>query len=155
MWHGAQWTYILWGVLHGMWICLEVCTVYLYKKYLPALRTLQSTLVTVVLPWCITMCFLVTTFALFRAESVQKFMVMIHRAGTLQINQLQYFFSSGVMMFNVLVCICAILFMLTYEILSKKRSMNTAWKWICMAIIFLCICNVGYFEQKEFIYFAF
>ena len=35
LWHGANWTFVLWGVYHGLWLCAET----VYGKKLDALQT--------------------------------------------------------------------------------------------------------------------
>jgi len=37
LWHGASWTYVCWGLYHGLWLCLETVT-------LPRVEKLQSRL---------------------------------------------------------------------------------------------------------------
>jgi alginate O-acetyltransferase complex protein AlgI len=59
LWHGAGWTFVLWGMLHGS--ALGVAT--LWRKYLPAPPALVG--------WLFTFIFVVLTFVLFRAGSLQ------------------------------------------------------------------------------------
>lgn len=37
LWHGASWTFVLWGVYHGLWLCAETF-------YLPRVEALQNRL---------------------------------------------------------------------------------------------------------------
>ena len=58
LWHGAGWTFILWGCLHGF--ALGIAT--LWAKYLPPPPA--------VVGWVLTFMFVVATFVLFRAGSL-------------------------------------------------------------------------------------
>jgi D-alanyl-lipoteichoic acid acyltransferase DltB (MBOAT superfamily) len=59
LWHGAGWTFVAWGVVHGVALVTDL----LWRRYLPALPAL--------LGWLLTFVFVVLTFVLFRAESWQ------------------------------------------------------------------------------------
>ncbi len=58
LWHGASWTFVLWGFLHG-W-ALVICA--LWRRYGPRLPSL--------LGWALTVVFVLLTGVLFRAGSV-------------------------------------------------------------------------------------
>lgn len=56
-WHGASWTYVLWGVMHGAFLLFT-------KKFKKGFERIPSAL-----SWLFTMLFVNTTWILFRAES--------------------------------------------------------------------------------------
>ena len=51
LWHGANWTFIAWGCYHGLWLVIE--RAYLLKRLerLPAVVTIPSTFIVVLLGW--------------------------------------------------------------------------------------------------------
>jgi D-alanyl-lipoteichoic acid acyltransferase DltB (MBOAT superfamily) len=59
LWHGASWTFVLWGTLHG--IALVVCA--LWRRYGPRMPWL--------LGWALTVIFVLLTGVIFRAGSLQ------------------------------------------------------------------------------------
>jgi hypothetical protein len=59
LWHGASWTFVLWGVLHGL--ALVGCT--LWRRYGPDLPSW--------LGWALTVLFVLATGVIFRAGSVE------------------------------------------------------------------------------------
>ncbi|RTM08599.1 MAG: MBOAT family protein [Bradyrhizobiaceae bacterium] len=59
LWHGASWTFVLWGVLHG--IALVACA--LWRRYGPAFPSW--------LGWTLTVLFVLATGVVFRAGSVE------------------------------------------------------------------------------------
>jgi D-alanyl-lipoteichoic acid acyltransferase DltB (MBOAT superfamily) len=59
LWHGASWTFVLWGVLHGC--ALVVCS--LWRRYCPKLPLL--------LGWALTVIFVLLTGVIFRAGTLQ------------------------------------------------------------------------------------
>ena len=59
IWHGANWTFVLWGLVHGMGMVITKALDDTYRK-------ISSTL-----QWIITFAFTNLTWVLFRAESIQ------------------------------------------------------------------------------------
>lgn len=55
LWHGAAWTFVAWGLIHGLFLLLEV--------YVPALRKLPRPI-----GWLYCMVVVTTAFVLFRAD---------------------------------------------------------------------------------------
>lgn len=64
IWHGANYTFILWGVLHGMAQCVNRFFKKQYEMWNPVFQ------------WGITFIFLNFTWLLFRAESLHQWKVM-------------------------------------------------------------------------------
>lgn len=58
LWHGASWTYVVWGLIHGLFLLLE--------EYVP-IRKLPKAL-----GWLYTMLVVTFSFVLFRAESFEQ-----------------------------------------------------------------------------------
>jgi len=59
LWHGASWSFVLWGTLHG--VALVLCS--LWRRYCPKLPLL--------LGWGATVMFVLLTGVIFRAETLQ------------------------------------------------------------------------------------
>lgn len=55
LWHGAAWTFVVWGLVHGLFLLLEV--------YVPAMRKLPRPV-----GWLYCMAVVTTAFVLFRAD---------------------------------------------------------------------------------------
>jgi len=60
LWHGASWTFVLWGMLHGA--ALVVCAV--WRRYGPRLPSIVG--------WALTVIFVLATGVIFRAGSLQS-----------------------------------------------------------------------------------
>ncbi len=58
LWHGAGWTFVLWGTLHGC--ALVICS--LWRRYCPKLPTLVG--------WALTVSFVLLTGVIFRAGTL-------------------------------------------------------------------------------------
>lgn len=73
LWHGAAWTFVLWGVAHGLWLGLER----LFQKAVP----LGSGFVTACLGWLVTWHFVVSAWVLFRSESLDHALAFLDALG--------------------------------------------------------------------------
>lgn len=60
IWHGANWTFVLWGVLHGVAQCLNRMFKKIWDKVFVGIR------------WLLTFVFVNCTWVIFRADSVSK-----------------------------------------------------------------------------------
>jgi alginate O-acetyltransferase complex protein AlgI len=58
LWHGANWTFVLWGTVHG--VALVICA--LWRRYCPRLPAL--------LGWALTVIFVLLTGVIFRASNL-------------------------------------------------------------------------------------
>lgn len=67
LWHGANWTFILWGALHGV---AEVLQRIFHKMWDKIAKPIQ---------WGINFLFLMLTWTIFRAESIEQAWQMISR----------------------------------------------------------------------------
>jgi D-alanyl-lipoteichoic acid acyltransferase DltB (MBOAT superfamily) len=75
LWHGAGWTFVFWGFLHGLWLCIN----HLWKHLRPApvrshpyVRRLQ-----LAGAWLVTFLAVVISWVFFRAETMASAMVVV------------------------------------------------------------------------------
>ena len=151
IWHGANWTFIFWGLLHGMFISLHL----LYRKYLPEikiwspLRTILSigtTFMVVSLCW-----------VFFRAESIKTGFIILRKIFT---ERGELFNGDG--MPNQLLGIFCIMILMAVEIKHElklgpplMRNDNTVVCSLSMALLIVFILLTASFHGGQFIYFQF
>ncbi len=87
IWHGANWTYWLWGIIHGIAQC--ICRLWggLREKYLP---NKNSGAAKVIARVC-NLVFICITWTIFRADSINQFLLICKRVITLQ-QGIDYFY---------------------------------------------------------------
>lgn len=77
-WHGASWTFLLWGALHGAALCIEVfLRPRREQRYALAGKRTQQLLS--IWWWLITMAVVMAGWMLFRANSMQEYLMLISR----------------------------------------------------------------------------
>ena len=146
IWHGANWTFFIWGAYHGILICINS----LWHKFGPKI-TYYHKLHRIINTLC-TFCLIMLGWILFRANSIVDisaiFIKIFKKSGNLftgDLSNLKYVF----------VCIF-ILFTKDFLegiglMLLKKRIYSD----IYIAVVFSFILFFGYFGTTQFIYFQF
>jgi alginate O-acetyltransferase complex protein AlgI len=71
LWHGANWTFVLWGIAHGVGVALVI----LWRRVGKPLPT--------TLAWCVTFAFVVQCWVLFRAPNVEVAMHILGKMWTM------------------------------------------------------------------------
>jgi alginate O-acetyltransferase complex protein AlgI len=157
LWHGANWTFIIWGALNGFYLVFATISLkwrkrvsqLIYLDRLPKLNTLLQMLITFVL-----VCF---AWIFFRANNTADAFLIVKNifnfCGTLYTGHLQQFFY----------CIIAILVLLLVEVrqnyfmFSELPVKTNHWlkEHIAYAILIVMILMLGVFDGGQFIYFQF
>lgn len=166
LWHGAGWTFILWGCLHG--IALVVHRI--WKKYNMSMNN--------ILAWISTFTFISITWVFFRANSLEKAFDMIHGLlgghGFLlplslsdKLAGLRKFHVSFGQPFydlrpqGVSMYVIAVLFVVSFIIISQINSMTIVKKYrpaplfiiVYLVTVSYCLFHLG--MPSEFLYFNF
>ena len=72
LWHGAAWTFVVWGLLHGVFLVVERLITQLVGASRLQLRQLRA-----ILGWLATFIAVVTAWVFFRAEDLSSAMTMV------------------------------------------------------------------------------
>ncbi|MDB5011763.1 MAG: rane bound O-acyl transferase family protein [Mucilaginibacter sp.] len=149
-WHGANWTFIAWGALHGIFLIVEIIKNMLLKKagysFKPnALKSIFQALIT----------FILVSFAwiFFRSPNVHT---AFYISGKILSGNFSGATNFAINQFELLFTICLIVALLIKEyyfaIVSTK---NTTFFIVMFSIIMLLCYLFGIFNNKQFIYFQF
>lgn len=153
LWHGANWTYIIWGGLHGLYIVLDIAK----DKYFPGSKSSSrqpqlagfSRVTGIVFTFVLVM----LTWVFFRAVSVSDAFLILGRIFTLSptdplqstLNRTELWFSVGLIIFLFL----------------KERfyfvipTRNTTRFTLLLTLIAFLTYLFGVFTSNQFIYFQF
>jgi alginate O-acetyltransferase complex protein AlgI len=75
LWHGANWTFVLWGVAHGTALCVHRLASAIPKPAMPRFARPPFLLI----GWALTLAWVVACFALFRCDSLDTFFKLVWR----------------------------------------------------------------------------
>jgi len=157
LWHGAKWTFVIWGALHGVALSYD----FLSKKWRKKTAKKVPSWIYDPLSWFITFTFVTFTYIFFRADkTADAFYVIKHMANI----DIHHFF--GVPLFTqgfYVICLLAIALVMlaermyvfgnTQRILSllDKRVVSYSYFFVVLLLIYV----FGIFEKQNFVYFQF
>jgi D-alanyl-lipoteichoic acid acyltransferase DltB (MBOAT superfamily) len=164
LWHGANWTFVIWGALHGVYYILSVATEGLRNKIVHTIGLPKIPGIYKVIRIILT--FLLVSFAwiFFRAETISQAVYMIGQIAsgwsTLFTSDALAPFSS--LRFELLVGVGSVIFLLLVHILQEKGSIGAMlarkpiWaRWLVYYAGILSILFFGNLQTSKFIYFQF
>ena len=161
LWHGASWTYIIWGGLNGVYQIFDIST----KKARAKIESLiPSPLKTSYLGLCqlITFILICTTWVFFRAKSVQDgWYILSHLFSFSRSSTSLYLSAKNIL--EIIFAIFALFILFGVEHLQKNRSLTDfinmkrpVIRWAFYYGLVLIIFLLGVFEgNQQFIYFQF
>jgi len=171
LWHGANWTYVIWGILHGVYQIIADLT-----KPLRAKLTNRFSIKTDCFSWHLlqtvnTFLLVTVAFIFFRADNITQAFIFIKRIicnprPWILFNDGLYRLGLDRVEMNVLIISLIILFFVDYIRFSKNMtidaflfSQNIWFEWIVIIVLIAMIFIFGEygpsFDAKQFIYFQF
>jgi alginate O-acetyltransferase complex protein AlgI len=159
LWHGADWTFVIWGGLHGMYLVLSIWTGKFRIKFIRFAHLDKH-------PAWLKLIQVVTTFHLvlfgwifFRANNLFDALYIIKNIFT-DTNWHQY--AVGLNQTEFIIAVLSILFMECIHMMQRHRRMRQflnnkpkILRWSVYLILLLSIIMFGVFTKQEFIYFQF
>ncbi|MES2520136.1 MAG: MBOAT family O-acyltransferase [Bacteroidota bacterium] len=148
LWHGAEWTFVIWGSLHGFYLILAV----LRDKYLPKLSLPKNTLGNSVN--------LITTFILvmiawvfFRAKGTHDALTILKKISTFSFSEtLKTPLNHTEMLFSLIL----IVFLIWKELKFFQINTQNTIRFYGLSLVFaVMIYFFGVFNTNQFIYFQF
>ena len=135
LWHGAAWTFVIWGTLHGIALCI-------HKAMRPLLNRITDTTTVKVFSILITFTFWTFTLIVFRAESLHDVGTILHDIGA------NWEFSQFNAIFTQRKLLCALLLLITVFHYLPQRFYTKAEKffvnspWIIKLMVFLTVVQL-------------
>lgn len=165
LWHGANWTYVIWGALHGFYLVFGFVTQG-FRNKVNSLFNLNKFPVISILST-----FVLVSFAwiFFRANNVSSAIYIAKHIfcdfPELLNNMylgLPVFQDIGLGMKGTLLAFSLIIFLEIVHLIQSKKSISDLFlkqsiylRWLVYFILFLVILFLGVFEDRQFIYFQF
>lgn len=155
LWHGANWTFIIWGALHGFYLVVQRLMQPITKIFTTS-KLMLKRLGDLV---CITFVFLLTTFAwiFFRSQNLSEAFYIINSIATID----SFSFGDLMFLFPLSKGIILILFILLLDGVMERIDLfcymeQRAYKALAFFVfLILIIAFLGTFDNQQFIYFQF
>ena len=153
LWHGANWTFILWGFYHGILLCV-------YRVISPYLKRINISSVVAPFWFALRLIFMfhLTIFGwlIFRVDSFEQLIGMLHSLVynyRLVDNTSSYYFMQVLFYASILILIQ--LFKSYKDDMYAILKLPVILRWSIYSVIFYLILLFGEFGVQEFIYFQF
>lgn len=161
LWHGANWTYVLWGGLHGLYQIIGD----IKNSFMPKINNAFANLIRVI----ITFGLVVFSWILFRANSIGDAFYIIKNLfnDVMKITDIQYMYevfnNFGLQMFEILIVAAAIFILMAGELISGKKDIHRLMdkasfplRFSYYYVLVIIIFGTGVFSGGgQFIYFQF
>ena len=161
LWHGANWTFIVWGTFHGLGIVLE-------KRFLKWVNRLKSNFLIDFMRISLTFSFVCLTWILFRSENISEAILIINN---LLINVSDFtsydamslkFRGIGLKPYDIVFSFFCIILLLMIELGSKNQKILRVFKnnkFYRVTFYYLLLIFILFFgtqnNANNFIYFQF
>lgn len=157
LWHGANWTYIIWGALHGFFIIVQSwgkpARSTVPHKFVP--RNLFNVLTTFAL-----VCF---AWIFFRANTLGDALDIVgHLPAGWSMTSVREVFSGDYTRSHPLALVLYIIGLLTFEYMQSREVVRVRFsqlylpmRWAVYYVALLAIAGFGKFDAKIFIYFQY
>lgn len=168
LWHGANWTFLIWGFLHGFYLVVGIVIKPLRDKLITIFKIDRSSAVFRLLKVCITFCLVTFAWIFFRANSLNDAIYVISHifSGINDWASFNYIVNSisglGLSKSEFMVAVFSIIILEFVQLLQYKvdvfRAISRVPVFARYAIYYsllLAICLFGVFGQSAFIYFRF
>ena len=151
LWHGASWTFILWGAYHGAFLVFERTKMGTMLANLPRALQHSYTMLTVIVGW-----------VLFRSDTVSQFSTHIQKMFSIQLETTSVYSPSYYLQNDVLLALAfGIIFSMPTALL-KVSSSNSASPYILgtrylafLSLLVLCFLSLASASYNPFLYFRF
>lgn len=146
LWHGANWTFVLWGAIHGFFQILERLFNQMKFPKLPKLISIFFVFAVTCLAW-----------VFFRAENVEDAFHIINTVFTNPGNSV-HIGDKGIFSFSILGMMILIIIECIMEYYPNVSMLNhrlIAVRYAAILIMLILIISLGVFDGSQFIYFQF
>lgn len=168
LWHGANWTFVVWGGLHGIYQIFGIITKEIRQRFQAVFHLRNTWLAGFISMW-ITFCLVAIGWIFFRANTIgDAFYILHHLLDNMELwTQKQYLYEVisglGINLFELVVVCSAILFLMLTEVMSGNLSVFHYFEkrpYLIRLVFYTIVCVVVltagvYYNAGEFIYFQF
>ncbi len=165
LWHGANWTFVIWGALHGFYLVFGLVTNNIRQRISKALYFNKLPIISVLTT------FVLVAFAwiFFRTDDVHSAIYIIKKIikgipelVDMLLNHQSIFENMGLRKKDLTLSVLLILFLESVHFIQSKINLTNFFlkrtiyfRWAVYYFIILTIIYLGVFDDRQFIYFQF
>ncbi|NSW92376.1 MAG: MBOAT family protein [Firmicutes bacterium] len=168
LWHGANWTFVVWGALHGIFLVIGKVLSSVKQKLVKFTRIEKVPFIHKCIRMVFTFSLVTFTWIFFRANTISDALYIIRHLFTDigNITDTQYLINSisamALTKFQFIVCIVGVIMVEAVHFLQRKRDV-IEWisyrpviiRWGIYSVLVTITFWLAFSETKQFIYFQF
>jgi alginate O-acetyltransferase complex protein AlgI len=169
-WHGANWTFIVWGALHGFYLIFALIKDKLIHKFLPRMKIIKPGVLNISIDVIVTFILVMVAWIFFRCKNLADSWLFIKKMFSEIVGDIYIIIVykninlnlTAISKTQIILSIFLILALETIHIIQGKESMRLMIsskpiivRWSLYYGIVLAIIFLGVFDKREFIYFQF
>lgn len=160
LWHGANWTFIAWGALHGFYMIFNVSTAGFRKKILDSKQIIYRIFSNQSLNILFTFILVCFAWIFFRANNIEDAGILISKIANFSMNPEEIFVIKPKEFYPILIVLFMMISIHYFERNKKNinfvmQSWNRPMRWLVYSAMLWAIFLFGNFTEQEFIYFTF
>ena len=156
LWHGAGWTFVIYGIMHGIATIYEVVTKKFRKQISKSTPQFLYNNVSVIL----TFLYVSISWIFFRSKDFSQAFYIIRNLFNFEKDCTPFFYSSN--SYHLILGVILILILELFQLVQKERTFDVFLqqkskpiRWLYYVVICSLIINFGVFGDNQFIYFQF
>jgi len=160
LWHGASWTFVIWGCLNGLYLIIELSTSGIRKKLFNNFKSIGAKFIVKSLGVVITFLLIMFSWIFFRSSNLHQAAYIIKHIGkgiTQPFDIYGIDAAPGLLGFILLSILIVITHWVDYKggLTSLISHKPIVIRWATYSLILWVIFILGVFHEQVFIYFAF
>ena len=167
LWHGANWTFIAWGALHGVYQMVEILTQKTRDKIAKKLKINRSTFFHKTFQVLLTFGLISFAWIFFKADSIDQALSIIKSIGTfdqISSNQAWRFFGGrlgldkkdfAMMVFTLVIFLAVEYIQRKHDLLSVLNKQPAWLRWVVYYALFFSITIFGFYGASSVVDFVY
>lgn len=153
-WHGANWTFVVWGALHGTYLIIERLASFGWRYFSPGGETQQPGQIFCAVKLLITFHLVLFAWVFFRANSLSTACLILHE---IAFDRGALFWDPAIMQSTL----AAIMLLLAEVVIRnpnwwpKSDLFNLGLRTVCLVVLIFSVVLFGIDQGSQFIYFQF
>lgn len=159
LWHGANWTFIIWGALHGFYLVFAIISEKSRDSINTALGIAKSKILSRFLKVFMTFILVLVAWVFFRANSLQDaFLILSKMTDFSQGTALNLFRVPTdfiIALAGIALLLLVEIFEERFQLLERLKGSSKIIKWAALVLLIIAVFVLGVWEDQDFLYFQF
>jgi len=159
LWHGAEWTFVIWGGIHGFYLVFAIWTTKLRESINNKLFIARNENIYRIIQILTTFVLVYFSWIFFRANNFNDAMLVIKKtldfSGGNEINLFRFPVDLYISIAGIILLLIIEIFEEQIQIYQRLKALAAPFKWFILAAVILAVIILGVWDEADFLYFQF